>query len=89
MLVVAGFLLGEQWDKVLDYTEPLQDVVMALLAALLVAIVVRKVVLTRRLRAAEEQAHPGLSDETFEEIVDELAEGGNVDVSDPPTSSGD
>ena len=39
---------------------------------LVVALVVRKVVLTKRKRAAEELAHPGLADEPLEEIVEEL-----------------
>jgi hypothetical protein len=45
---------------------------MALIGALVVALVVRKVVQTRRVRAAEELAHPSITHETLEEIVDEL-----------------
>ena len=44
----------------------------SVLVALLMALVVRKVVLTRRERAAEKLAHPGLANETIEEIVEEL-----------------
>ena len=72
VLITAGYLLADQWEKVLEFTEPFQTVVMVLLVALLVALVVRKVVLTRRERAAEKLAHPGLANETIEEIVEEL-----------------
>jgi membrane protein DedA with SNARE-associated domain len=72
ILVTAGYVLAEQWERILDYTEPFQTVVVAIIGALVVALVVRKVVLTRRARAAEELAHPGLAHETLEEIVDEL-----------------
>ena len=46
VLITAGYLLADQWEKVLEFTEPFQTVVMVLLVALLVALVVRKVVLT-------------------------------------------
>jgi len=72
ILVTAGYALAEQWERILDYTEPFQTVVVAIIGALVVALVVRKVVLTKRARAAEELAHPGLAHETLEEIVDEL-----------------
>jgi membrane protein DedA with SNARE-associated domain len=72
VLVTAGYLLGEQWDNVLDYTEPFQDLVMVLIAGLVIAAVVRKVVLTRRERDAEEQAHPGMTHESLEEVIDDL-----------------
>jgi membrane protein DedA with SNARE-associated domain len=72
ILIAAGYLLAEQWEKVLDYTEPFQTLVIVLIGALVVALVVRKVVLTRRERAAEELAHPGVTHETLEEIVEEL-----------------
>jgi membrane protein DedA with SNARE-associated domain len=74
VLVTAGYLLAEQWEKILDYTEPFQNVVMAVLVALVIALVVRKVVLTRRARAAEEQAHPGITTEPLEDVIDELEE---------------
>lgn len=74
VLVVAGYVLAEQWDRVLDYTEPVQDLVVALIGVLIVAAIVRKVVLARRQRAAGEVAHPGLAHETLEEIVEELGE---------------
>jgi membrane protein DedA with SNARE-associated domain len=73
-IVTAGYLLAEQWEKVLDFTEPFQTVVIVVIGALVVAVVVRKVVLTRRQRAAGEQAHPGLADEPLEEVIDELQE---------------
>lgn len=74
VLIVAGYLLAERWKAVLDYTEPFQSLVIAFIGALAVAIVVRKVVLTKGERAAEELAHPGLSHETLEEVVHELEE---------------
>ena len=72
ILIVAGYLLAEQWDKMLDYTEPFQYLVMAVMGLLAVALVVRKVVLVRRERAAEELEHPGLAHESLEQIVEEL-----------------
>lgn len=72
VLITAGYLLAEQWEKVLEYTEPFQTLVLALIGLLVVAIIVRKVILTRRARAAEELAHPGLAHETIDEIADEL-----------------
>jgi membrane protein DedA with SNARE-associated domain len=72
ILITAGYALADRWERILDYTEPVQTVVVALLAVLVVALVVRKVVLTRRARAAEEAAHPGLAHETLEEVVEEL-----------------
>ena len=72
ILIVAGYLLAEQWDRVLDYTEPFQFLVISLMGVLLVALVVRKVVLTRREWVAEEREHPGRAHETLEEIVEEL-----------------
>ena len=72
LLVTAGYLLGEQWDRVLDFTEPFQDLVMVLIAGLVIAVVVRKVVMVRRERAAEEQAHPGMTHESLEEVIEDL-----------------
>jgi membrane protein DedA with SNARE-associated domain len=69
ILIVAGYLLAEQWERVLDYTEPFQYVVLALLGAAVVAVVVRKVVLVRRERAAEARAHPGIALGSLEEVV--------------------
>lgn len=75
VLVIAGYQLADQWDKILDYTEPFQDLVVAILGVLVIAVVVRKVVLTRRERASEERAHPGVTKETLEEVVDQLEHG--------------
>jgi membrane protein DedA with SNARE-associated domain len=72
LLVTAGYLLGEQWDRVLDFPEPFQDLVMVLIAGLVIAVVVRKVVMVRRERAAEEQAHPGMTHESLEEVIEDL-----------------
>lgn len=71
-LVTAGYALADRWERILDYTEPLQTLVIALIGVLVVALVVRRGVLTKRARAAEELAHPGLVHEPLEEIVDEL-----------------
>lgn len=72
VLITAGYLLADQWEKVLDFTEPAQTLVVILLGLLVIAVIVRKVVLTRRERAAEKLAHPGLPDESLEDIVHEL-----------------
>jgi membrane protein DedA with SNARE-associated domain len=72
LLIGAGYLLAERWEKILDYTEPFQRVVIALIVALVVALVVRRILANRRERAAEERAHPGLADERLEEVVEEL-----------------
>ena len=72
ILIIAGYLLADQWEEVLEYTEPFQTLVVVLIGAIVVGLIVRKVVLTRRARAAEELAHPGLAHETLEEIVDGL-----------------
>jgi membrane protein DedA with SNARE-associated domain len=77
-LVTAGYLLADQWEKVLEVTEPFQTVVVVVVGVLFVALVVRKVILTTRARAAARRARPGLTHETLEEIVDDLeAEGGH------------
>jgi membrane protein DedA with SNARE-associated domain len=72
VLVTAGYLLADQWEKVLAFTEPFQTIVVVLIGVVVVALVIRKVILTKRARAAEELAHPGLAHETLEEIVEEL-----------------
>ncbi len=72
ILITAGYALGDQWERILDYTEPFQTLVVLLIAVLLVALVVRKVVLTKRALAAEELAHPGLAHEPIGEIVEQL-----------------
>jgi membrane protein DedA with SNARE-associated domain len=77
-LVTAGYLLADQWERVLEFTEPFQTVVVVVVGVLLVALVVRKVILTTQARAAVRRARPGLMHETIEEIVDDLeAEGGH------------
>lgn len=73
VLITTGYLLAEQWEKVLEYTEPFQTLVLAVIALLVVALIVRKVILTKRARAAEELAHPGLAHESIDEIAEELA----------------
>ncbi len=64
ILVTAGYLLADQWEKILEVTEPFQAVVAVLLVVGLGGLVVRKVLAHRRARRTE----PG----TLEEIVDEL-----------------
>jgi membrane protein DedA with SNARE-associated domain len=72
ILITAGYVLADQWERILDYTEPFQTIVVVAIVVLIAALVVRKIVQTRRKRVAEELAHPGLADETLEEIVDDL-----------------
>ena len=67
VLITAGYLLADQWEKVLEFTEPFQTLVVVLIGVLVVALVIRKVVLTKRARAAEEPAHSGLAHETHED----------------------
>jgi membrane protein DedA with SNARE-associated domain len=71
-LITAGYALADRWERILDYTEPFQTLVVVAIGAIVAALIVRKVVLTRRTRAAEELAHPGMADEALEDIVDEL-----------------
>lgn len=72
VLITTGYVLADQWEKLLEVTEPFQTVVMVIVIALLVALVVRKVVLTTRARAAARAAHPGLADEDIDVIAEEL-----------------
>lgn len=72
VLVTAGYLLADQWEKVLDVTEPFQTLVVALIGLLIVGLVIRKIVLTKRTRAGEERAYPGLAHESLEDVVEEL-----------------
>jgi membrane protein DedA with SNARE-associated domain len=71
-LVTAGYLLADQWEKVLEFTEPFQTVVVAVLGVVVVALVIRKVILTKRARAATRLAHPGVEHDSLEDIVDDL-----------------
>lgn len=63
VLIVAGYLLAEQWEKVLNVTEPFQYLVLALIGVGIVFLIVRKIMLVRRDRAAEEL--------TLEEVTEE------------------
>jgi len=67
VLITAGYLLADQWEKVLEFTEPFQTLVVVLIGVLVVALVIRKVVLTKRARAAGEPAHSGLAPKTHED----------------------
>jgi membrane protein DedA with SNARE-associated domain len=64
VLITAGYLLGDQWEKILDVTEPYQTLVLVLIAAGVVALIVRRVIALRRERS--------ISDETIDEISAEL-----------------
>lgn len=71
-LITAGYVLADQWERVLEFTEPFQTIVVVVIGVVVVVLAVRKVVSTRRARAAVEQAHPGLTHEPLEEVVDDL-----------------
>jgi membrane protein DedA with SNARE-associated domain len=73
VLIGAGYLLGEQWERILDFIGPAQDLVVALMGLLVVAVIVRKVVLIRRQRAAGEIARPGSTHDTLEQVVADLS----------------
>lgn len=89
VLITAGYLLADQWEKVLEFTEPFQTLVVVLIGVLVVALVIRKVVLTKRARAAGELAHPSLASETLEEIVEELEARAEHDPDVRPKTHGD
>jgi membrane protein DedA with SNARE-associated domain len=72
LLIGAGYFLAEQWERLLDVTEPFQTVVVIAIALLGVAVIVRSVIIRKRARAALEIANPGLAEQPLEEIVDEL-----------------
>lgn len=72
VLIVAGYLLAEQWDRILKVTEPFQKVVVAVLAVLIVAFIVRRIIRTRREIAAEELENPGITNKPLEDVVDRL-----------------
>jgi membrane protein DedA with SNARE-associated domain len=71
-LITAGYLLAEQWEKVLRVTEPYQTAVVIVIGVAVVALIARKFALARRERAAVERAHPGITDEPLEDVVDDL-----------------
>lgn len=79
VLVTAGYLLADQWDRILDFTEPFQEVVVVILALLVVAVIIRKVRLVRRERAAERLANPDLTSEPLEEVVEDLEQRAEYD----------
>ncbi len=72
VLITAGYVLADQWEKLLEVTEPFQTVVMVIIIVLFVALVARKVVLTKRARAEARAAHPGVADEDIDVIAEEL-----------------
>ncbi|MEP1126329.1 MAG: DedA family protein [Ilumatobacter sp.] len=81
IIIVAGYALADQWERILDYTEPLQTVVVAVVAAFVVAYIARRALRTKRARAVEESLHPGRAHETLEEIVEDLEEQAEHDPS--------
>lgn len=72
VLVTAGYLLAHQWERILEVTEPFQTLVVIVLACLVVVLALKKMIHTRRTRAAEERAHPGLTHVPLEEVVENL-----------------
>jgi len=78
-LITAGYHLADQWERVLEFTEPFQTVVVIVIGVAIVAFIGRKLVSTRRERAALEQAHPGLTHEPLEQVVDDLEERAAID----------
>lgn len=78
-LITAGYVLADQWERVLEFTEPFQTVVVVVIGVVVVVLIGRKVVSTRRARAAVERTHPGLANETLEEVVDDLEERAAID----------
>jgi membrane protein DedA with SNARE-associated domain len=78
-LITAGYLLADQWERVLDFTEPFQNFVVLAIGVLIVAFIARRLVRNRRERAATERIHPGLTHESLEEVVDDLEEMASTD----------
>ncbi len=56
VLVTAGYALADQWERILDYTEPFQTIVLAIIGVLVLALAVRKVLLTRRALPTDDAA---------------------------------
>lgn len=71
-LITAGYLLADQWEQVLQFTEPFQTVVVVAIVVTILVFFGRKLILARRSRAALEREHPGLTSESLEEVVDDL-----------------
>lgn len=64
VLITAGYLLGDQWEKILDVTEPYQTLVLVLIAVGIVVLIVRRVLTLRRERS--------IADESILEIAEDL-----------------
>lgn len=56
-LITAGYLLGEQWDRMLEYTESFQSVVLVVIAVVVAVVVARRVRLARAAR--DDVSDPG------------------------------
>ena len=78
-LITAGYLLADQWERVLDFTEPFQTIVVVVIGVAVVAFIGRRLILNRRERAAIEQKHPGLTHESLEAVVDDLEDQAETD----------
>lgn len=87
VFVVAGYLLADQWDRILEVTEPFQTATTVAVVSIIAVLVVRKVLKLRRERDAEEHAHPGITHERLEEVVADLQH--RTDDTSPQRTGGD
>lgn len=79
VLVMAGYFLADQWETMLDYTEPFQTLVMVLVGLGVVGLVVRRLMLAKRERSAQELAHPGMAHGPLAEVVKDLEQQAEFD----------
>ena len=63
-----------------DYTPPFQALVRVLVGLGVAALVVRRLMLAKRERAAQKLANPGLAHGTLAEVVEELEEQAKLDL---------
>lgn len=89
VLVTAGYLLADQWERVLEFTEPFQTVVVALIGIIVVASTARRLTMVKRTRAAAERAHAGIEHESLEEVIHDLEATTADDQARRPASQGD
>lgn len=69
VLVTSGYLLADQWEHVLEFTEPFQTLVVIVIGLLVAASVIRSVIVTKRTRSVGQHEHP---DAALDHPVDEL-----------------
>lgn len=86
-LVVAGYLLAERWERILDVTGPFQNLVVGAIVVTILALIVRQVRNFRRERRAELLTHPDLAHAPLETIVHELEE--HIHDAEPSGPDGD